>query len=67
MKGANITDLYIDYSTPATLDSNCYNEGSVTNVYFSGSEADWTTFRTDYEGSNSELANTNITYNVTMP
>ena len=67
VKGANITDLYIDYSTPATLSGYRYNEGSVTNVYFSGSAEDWTTFMNGCEGSNGGLANANISYNVTMP
>ena len=65
-KGATITNLYIDYSTPATLGRYRFNEGTVTNVYFSGSEADWTTFMNGCEDSNGVLNDANVTYNATM-
>lgn len=64
--GATITNLYIDYSTPAKLGGYRFNEGTVTNVYFSGSEADWTTFMNGYEDTNGVLVNANVTYNATM-
>ena len=66
VKGATIKNLYIDYSTPATLGGYRFNEGTVTNVYFSGSEADWTTFMNGYEETNGVLVNASITYNATM-
>lgn len=66
LNSTNVKDLYIDYSTPATLSSYEFNTGSVTNVYFSGSESDWAAFVNNTFDTNGVLTNANVIYNVTI-
>lgn len=67
VKSATINNLYIDYDGSVTLGSNVTKGCTITNVYFSGTEEEWTTFLSSYADTNTALTGANIIFEATMP
>lgn len=65
---ATIENLYIDNTdTSAVLAKYATSNLTVTNIYFSGTEDEWTTFVGSNRGNTLTSDMTNVTFNATMP
>lgn len=62
MFGAKIDKLYIDNSSTKKLTSNVFSNGSINDVYFSGSEDEWSTFIGSYT-TGTQIKDATIHYN----
>lgn len=67
INSVTVKDLYIDYDGSVNLKGWVTDNCTITNVYFSGSEDDWTTFVGSNADNNAPLTGANITFNAPMP